>query len=339
MARNTRSHYSVRPLSRSAIRCALLACLFLLVTADARAEPLEIDADPVPLNPRDREQSRIDRIHYLAGFELRSDAAHWGGLSGMRLVGNGGRLLAISDLGFWITFALRHVDGGRLISVGEGFMAPLLDETGAPLAGKRRADAEALARGTDGSLLVAFERDHRIWRYGPAGDPFQATAKPMDPPKGIEELPGNGGIEAMAVLGPERILLLSEEGTDAAGDVRGWIGSPGDWAALSVVRTGRFKPTDLALLPDGDLLLLERRYSPVGGPAARLSILPATEIRPGARLIGQPIAELVLPLSVDNFEALAAAPAPGGGTLIYLLSDDNRSMLQRTLLLQFLLRP
>ena len=119
----------------------------------------------------------------------------------------------------------------------------------------------------------------------------------------------------------------------------GWIGSPVGWAAISLARTDDFKPTDLALLPDGDVLLLERRYSLIGGPAARLAIMPAAEIRPGARLTGQPIAELTLPLSVDNFEARAAAPAPGGGTRLDLLSDGHRHVLQRTLLLQFLLRP
>ncbi|WP_119461322.1 esterase-like activity of phytase family protein [Rhodospirillaceae bacterium SYSU D60014] len=339
MTRNAPDRRSAQLLSRSAIRCAFLAWLFLFPTANAAAAPVEIDAQSIPLNPREPDQSKVDWIDYLAGFELRSDAEDWGGLSSMRLTADGSRLLALSDLGFWITFTLHHDMDGRLTGVSDGVIAPLLDEKGHPLAGKRRADAEGLARDTDGSLLVAFERDHRIWRYGPADDPFQAAAKPVEPPDTITNLPGNGGIEAMAVLGPGRILLLSEDGADAAGDIRGWISAANGWAEISLARTGRFKPTDLALLPDGDVLLLERRYSPIGGPAARLSILSATEIRPGIRLTGQPIAELTLPLSVDNFEALAAAPAPGGGTLIYLLSDDNRSMLQRTLLLQFLLRP
>jgi hypothetical protein len=46
-----------------------------------------------------------------------------------------------------------------------------------------------------------------------------------------------------------------------------------------------------------------------------------------------------MPRSVDNFEGVAARAAPGGGMLIYILSDDNTNLLQRTLLLQFLWRP
>ena len=46
-----------------------------------------------------------------------------------------------------------------------------------------------------------------------------------------------------------------------------------------------------------------------------------------------------LPLSFDSFKAVAPRPAADGGTLIYLLSDDNRSAVQRTLLMQFRLGP
>jgi hypothetical protein len=45
--------------------------------------------------------------------------------------------------------------------------------------------------------------------------------------------------------------------------------------------------------------------------------------------------ELAKPLTVDNFEGLAAVRRPGGATRFYLLSDDNASAGQRTLLLAF----
>jgi hypothetical protein len=41
------------------------------------------------------------------------------------------------------------------------------------------------------------------------------------------------------------------------------------------------------------------------------------------------------PMRLDNFEAIAAARAPGGGLRIYILSDDNFSDQQRTLLYAF----
>ena len=45
--------------------------------------------------------------------------------------------------------------------------------------------------------------------------------------------------------------------------------------------------------------------------------------------------DLARPLTVDNFEGLAAVPAPDGGVRFYLISDDNFSPSQRTLQLAF----
>jgi hypothetical protein len=41
------------------------------------------------------------------------------------------------------------------------------------------------------------------------------------------------------------------------------------------------------------------------------------------------------PLTTDNYEGIAALPRPDGSVRFYLISDDNFSRLQRTLLLAF----
>ena len=46
---------------------------------------------------------------------------------------------------------------------------------------------------------------------------------------------------------------------------------------------------------------------------------------------------LAPPLSLDNFEAISATRGPDGGLRLYILSDDNFSALQRTLIMQFTL--
>jgi hypothetical protein len=84
---------------------------------------------------------------------------------------------------------------------------------------------------------------------------------------------------------------------------------------------------------------LERRVSVFGGFAARLSVIPAATVVPGARLAGQEIAVIAKQLPVDNFEAVTARAAPDGSVLIYMLSDDNFSDMERTLLLQFRWHP
>ncbi len=43
------------------------------------------------------------------------------------------------------------------------------------------------------------------------------------------------------------------------------------------------------------------------------------------------------PLTLDNMEGVAARQSERGETLIYLISDDNFRLLQRTLLMVFAL--
>jgi hypothetical protein len=48
---------------------------------------------------------------------------------------------------------------------------------------------------------------------------------------------------------------------------------------------------------------------------------------------------LAAPLTVDNYEGVAALPRPDGSVRFYVISDDNFSRLPRTLLLAFDWRP
>jgi hypothetical protein len=44
---------------------------------------------------------------------------------------------------------------------------------------------------------------------------------------------------------------------------------------------------------------------------------------------------MAAPLTIDNFEGVAAVLRPDGGIRVYLLSDDNGSPVQHTYLLTF----
>ncbi len=182
-----------------------------------------------------------------------------------------------------------------------------------------------------GGIFVGFERRHRIWRY-PALD---GPAKAVKAPKGLSKAPANGGLEALARLNDGRYLALSES-LPADGGTRGWIGSPGHWSPLSLAVEGRFAATDAASLPDGDVIILERRFPPLG---ARLIRVRAKLLVPGATLTGDELARLEGSSTLDNMEGIAVRQGRYGETLIYLISDDNFNPLQRTLLMMFELRP
>ena len=73
------------------------------------------------------------------------------------------------------------------------------------------------------------------------------------------------------------------------------------------------------------------------GITARIRRVPQRDIRPGAVVDGPVLIEADLGYQLDNMEGMAVHRSPSGETIITLVSDDNFSPLQRTLLLQFAL--
>ncbi len=220
----------------------------------------------------------------------------------------------------------------------EPALHPILDRAGNPFTVKRAGDAEALEKLADGSFLIAFEQVHRIARYAGA-EPWRSRGEPQVGPPDLSRQQPNGGVETAARLPDGRLVLVSETEERSPGVLKAWIGAAGTWRDASYRRRGDYRPVDAKALPNGDLLVLERAFNLLGGFASRLVRIPAATIRPGAILDGREVAEVAPPLTSDNFEALAVETAPDGGTFVYLLSDDNRVTLQRTLLLQFRLIP
>ena len=109
---------------------------------------------------------------------------------------------------------------------------------------------------------------------------------------------------------------------------KGWLIRNGTASPISYQATDGFKPTDLATLPNGDVLLLERKFS-LPNMTARIRRFRETELKPGMKLSGKELATIGHPLSVDNFEGLAVRQDSQGGVLLYLVSDDNFLPFQR----------
>jgi hypothetical protein len=317
----------------------LLALLALLVgaTPAEAGEAIHVQLTPVPLEANS-DRDRIGRLIYRGGFALSSPDARFGGLSDLSLDAEGRRLLAISDRGGWFSAELRYDARGWLEGLADASLGTLIGPSGRKLRGLA-GDAEGMAVYPDGSILVGFERQHRLWLYPPAEPPFARPPRPVPNPKRAKEMPANGGFEALLRLSGGRLFALSEELQDGPEHV-GWIGDGITWDELRWRTTSDFKPTGMAQFPPGtvragDVLVLERRYTVIDGPGARISLLPRSVIRPGARLNGEELAVIRQPLAIDNFEGIAIARGPRGQSLVYLLSDDNFSFWQRTLLLMF----
>jgi hypothetical protein len=307
--------------SRRAFLAALGATSVASAKAQNAAQPLALPDLPGPLRP-------------LGGLVLAPDMLGGGGFSGVHLAPDL-TLTLISDRGHWAEARLL-LDGLTPVGLAPLRHGPLRDEAGKPIPRGFAADAEALARRPDGTWLVAFERRHRIRAYRRLDGPGLYVAAPP----GLEAAPPNGGLESLAVLQDGRLFTIAETFTppDRPELRHAWLGAPGRWMPLYWQPAPGFHPTDAAILPDGRALVLERRFSLLGGFSARLVMTAPDALRSareGAVLRGETILMLNdAPLPSDNWEAVAVTRL-GDQTLVTLISDDNESILQRSLLLLF----
>ena len=315
------------------VACAL-ALLFALA-GDGSAGAIDVKAVPVELNPERPGMATVGRLVFMRGFELVSDHRRFGGLSGLDVSPDGRRLRAISDRGNWITATLTHDSAGRLVTADSWREAPMLTPAGKQVRGDER-DAEGLARTSRDAFLVSFEGRHRIWRYpkNVGGPP-----KPVATPRALNDAPANGGLEAITVLSDGTVLAVTERHANDDGSLKGWFMRNGAAHEIAYKPADGFSPTDLATMPNGEVLLLERSLT-LSGVRARIVRLAKDRLQrarrgAGTRVRGEAIAELGKPLSVDNFEGLALRRDRAGRTLLYMVSDDNFLPFQRTLLLQF----
>jgi hypothetical protein len=299
----------------------------LLVASSSSAQtPLRVESQTIVVDPSAPKRTRFTRATLLAALVLRSADPRFGGLSGLSPIGPD-RLLAVSDRSGLLALRLRLDRGGRLLGIAEASLRPL------PRGDRLTLDAESIARDRDGSTLVGVEGRHGLLRYRS----LAAAPVELELPSELAAAPRNGGLEAVTVLADGRILLLCERCPDPEGMIRGWIGQPRAFSPLRLRAHDGFVPTDLAALPDGGVLLLERHYTPARGSRARVRRL--SKLRAGGPPIdGEEILRLERPLAVDNFEGIALQRV-GARTRFLLVSDDNFDRReQRTLLYQLELR-
>ncbi|WP_420407406.1 esterase-like activity of phytase family protein [Hoeflea sp.] len=284
-------------------------------------------------------QTRFGEFEFAGGLELSSPSSYLGAMSAVRLGTDRNSLLGVMDTGFWYAGRLARGSGGRLIGVEDFTVSPILDRSGKGSDEKWKFDAEGLAvRGND--ILVSFERNHRVDIY-PAHGPGNATptgALPVQIP--MHEFRGNRGLETVAVA-PESsqlagaVVAVTEKSLNASGDIFAAILTGPSKGVFFIKRDPPFDVTDGDFLPNGDLLLLERRFSIAQGVGMRIRRFDGSRIAAGNLIDGETILEAGFGHQIDNMEGLDVSTDEDGQIYVTLVSDDNHSILQRNLLLEF----
>lgn len=333
---------------RRALFKAALAAFILAVAAPSRAAPPPAPDGPVPItvrasvisafSPAEPARRRFGALEFRGGLELRSRYEGFGGLSGLWRSPDGARLIAVTDAAQWLVASPVYADG-RLAGLGDATMAPMLSANGRPLRRTRAYDTESLAI-ADGTAFVGVERAHGVLAFDWARAGVRAGGRPLAVPAEVKALKSNRGLEAIGVAPPASrvagaVVAIAERSGEA--ETAGFILTGARRGSFSVVRHDGFDITDLAFLPDGDMILLERRFVPPMSIAMRLRRIDGRALQPGARLDGRVLFEAGGGYQIDNMEGLAVHRNAAGETILTLVSDDNFSFFQRTLLLEFAL--
>lgn len=324
-----RQRWAAVPGILAAMALSLAACVTSQVRlpfAPVPAGPaIALQATPVALNPTEPGVVDLGGFKFAGGISVTSDqTSRLHGLSDL-VVRTDGSILVVSDDGDLFKARLVLDGAGRPTGLRDGALHPLSGQIEEPLQGKDWGDAEGVTRLASGDMLVSFERRHRIWRY-PDADGRRPSPAPMpDVAMALNE--GMEGLAAAPKLGPDTYWV----GVEAGGI---WIchlkRACDPVAGLPAPPMG-FRLSGLTSGPDGELVVLHHAYSPASGSRVRLEIVRDPM---GAKTVIGSLA-LAPPLTIDNFEAVSVVPMPNGRWRLYLLSDDNFSPTQRTLLLAF----
>jgi hypothetical protein len=283
----------------------------------------------VPLDPQDRTRRSIGTFTYAGGVEIRSaDVRTFLELSDLRVV-SGDRLLAVGDEGTFFEARLLFDETAQLSGLADVHVRSLVDELGEPV-DAANGDAEGVELLPNGDRLVAFESRDRVWLY-----PADGSA-PRSVPMPDAVFPPNEGMEAITRFpagGPDAYLIGAESGTI-------WLctlSASCTESGFGILVPSGFGLTALSSYGEqGDFAILSRSYDTVRG--ARISVrLIETKGAPEGRVLDE--MTMAAPLTVDNFEGIAAVARPSGGMRLFLVSDDNGSPAQRTYLLAFDWRP
>jgi len=328
-------------LVRATAVAAVLALAAAWPAAAGQGERIEISSRQLSQFRIGGEGMRFGPLEFVGGLEMRSPSRLFGSLSAFRFLVPGGDFVGVTDTGFWFFGAVQRDAGHRPTGFGGLRMEPIADLAGRLGSGKTETDAEGLAVG-GGVAIVAFEHRHRIAEYRLGGEAMGAPIRDIDFLVPARELRRNRGFETVARApadGPLAggLVVVSERSLDESGNVFAAILDGPGKGIFTVRRTGAFDITDGAFLPGGDLLVLERSFGLAAGVAMRLRRLEAASIGRGKVADGPVLMEADMGYQIDNMEGMDVWRRADGALIVSLVSDDNHSLLQRNLYLEFIL--
>lgn len=308
------------------LAAGLLSTIWLRSAGLPHSRSATLAANPLPAIPG---CCTAGPLRLIGAWQLTSPHEDFGGYSAL-IRAAPGRLLALSDRGYTLEFS----EPGA-VQLRPQFAA--IVGNAQQLKANRDLEAATLDPAS-GRLWIAQESRNSIERHqlGTGREAFRQIPE-------MKDWALNAGPEAMVRLTGGRFIVLCE-------CTAGWFqsgrhpallfaGDPAETGAAQVFTFAGiegYRPTDMAQLPDGRVLILVRRLVwPVPARfAIKLLIADPAEITSGGVWRAREIADLLAPWPVDNYEGLALERLPDGTLIGWIISDENGAVTQRVLLLK-----
>jgi hypothetical protein len=330
-ARSARKH-----LAQAAVIMGALAAGVPPALADGQAAVKSSIISDFKIGSND---TRFGPFEFLGGLEMVSPNRLFGSLSSIRFKQDQTHFIGVLDTGHWMTGRIERDDKGKLSGLADVEITPMRNRAGQSFEGKGYMDAEGVALDGD-HVLVSFEQEHRVDVYPDPGFSNSPAIDTIPIPFQKRSLRANRGFETVAVApmsSPLKggTLIVAERSLDSDGNAYAAILDGPLKGKLALAHYGDFDATDGTFLPNGDLLLLERRFNMAEGIGMRIRRIKSADIKPGAVLDGEILLQSDFIYQIDNMEGIDTFKAADGTTHVILVSDDNHSILQRNLMLEF----
>ena len=310
-------------------------------------QPAKVDGETLPVKSLVIEEfkrgagTRFGHLEYLGGLVMATKNNEMGAVSSIRILPDKKHFISIMDTGHWATGEIERDDEGRLSGIRDYKIHSMVGSASRKSRDhKDNLDAEGMVIG-NGHIYVSFERDHRIATFPLDGfensKPLSLEKPVLD--KGVK-LRNNGGMEAI-LKSPEggplkgALVFVAERTYDDKGDFIAGVQSGPAKGMFFVERVGPYDVTDGVFLDDGTFLLLERKFGLRDGIGMRIRRFNGADIAPGKTIGGTVVMEADFSHQIDNMEGLDAFTAADGSTHLIVTSDDNHSLLERNLMLEF----
>ena len=281
----------------------------------------------IPTLKADVKKWQLEQVGFL---NIDRNEKDYGGFSGLVISNEGTEALVVTDKSFFFVLELRRDENDILTGYSVIRKGRILSSKGEHLNG-RNTDSESIVIDENNNYYISFESNHRIMMHAEVGGKGVFVPKhPM-----FRKLSVNKGIEALAIDADNRLIAIPEKPPSGISDIPIFRLQNDKWEIIKYVKINdNFLVTDAEILPEGLLLILERKFSWTQGFKTRF------------RLISLDKFDNTEPITVftstanqfDNLEGVTLWRDKNGEMRILTVSDDNFHPLQQSEIREFFLK-